>query len=164
MKTLPIVWRSLEPAYEEARVGRIFNLRRPDRFPLAIVNVSEESHVIEVVKLALEKKCRISVRSGGHSWAAWSLRDNAILVDFGNYHEMILDQETGIVRVSPSTTSGDLNIYLLGEGRMFAGGHCPNVGLGGFLLQGGAGWNSRVQISETPFLTIADLLGLGLGM
>ena len=26
----------------------------------------------------------------------------------------------------------------------FAGGHCPDVGLGGFLLQGGMGWNCKV--------------------
>jgi FAD/FMN-containing dehydrogenase len=26
---------------------------------------------------------------------------------------------------------------------MFAGGHCPDVGLGGFLLQGGMGWNCK---------------------
>jgi hypothetical protein len=24
-----------------------------------------------------------------------------------------------------------------------AGGHCPTVGIGGFLLQGGMGWNCR---------------------
>jgi FAD/FMN-containing dehydrogenase len=29
------------------------------------------------------------------------------------------------------------------RGRMFPGGHCPSVGLGGFLLQGGQGWNCR---------------------
>ena len=27
---------------------------------------------------------------------------------------------------------------------MFPGGHCPTVGLGGYLLQGGFGWNSRL--------------------
>src|SRR3954453_4030712 len=26
---------------------------------------------------------------------------------------------------------------------MFTGGHCESVGIGGFLLQGGQGWNSR---------------------
>lgn len=148
MEALPVLWKSAEPAYEEARVGRVFTLRRPNRYPLAVVNATEEGHVVEAVKLALEKECRISVRSGGHSWGVWSLRDNAILVDFGNYHEMILDEDTGIVQVSPSTTSGGLNAFLLPKGRMFAGGHCPDVALGGFLLQGGVGWNARVLDSE----------------
>jgi FAD/FMN-containing dehydrogenase len=143
----------------------VFNQRRPNRFPLAAVNVSEEAHVVEAVKLALEKGCRVSVRSGGHSWAGWSVRDNAILVDFGNYHEMILDEETGVVRVSPSTTSGDLNAFLLPKGRMFAGGHCPDVGFGGFLLQGGMGWNARVTTEfGASFRRLLTLAGLGLGM
>jgi FAD/FMN-containing dehydrogenase len=144
MEPLPIIWKSKDHDYEEARIGRIFNRRRPARFPLAIVNVSEEWQIVEAVARARERECCISVRSGGHSWAAWSVRDDAILLDLGNYHEIILEEETGIVKVSPSTTSGDLNAYLLPKGRMFAGGHCGDVGLGGFLLQGGAGWNTRV--------------------
>ena len=149
METLPIIWRSADPAYEDARVGRVFTLRRPNRYPLAVVNASQEAHVVEAVKLAVEKGCRISVRSGGHSWSVSSVRDNAILVDLGTYHEMTLDEETGIARVSPSTTSAEINEFLLAKGRMFAGGHCPDVALGGFLLLGGVGWNARVRNSET---------------
>src|SRR5258707_1072904 len=104
MEGLPIVWQS-DPEYEKARLGRVFNRRQPDRYPLAIVNATEESQVVEAVKLALEKECRVSVRAGGHSWAGWSVRDNAFLIDFGNFHEMSLAEETGIARVSPSTTS-----------------------------------------------------------
>jgi FAD/FMN-containing dehydrogenase len=33
--------------------------------------------------------------------------------------------------------------YLAERGRLFPGGHCPTVGIGGFLLQGGQGWNAR---------------------
>ena len=150
MDEMPIVWKSSEPEYEEARVGRIFNLRQPNRYPLAVVKASEEDHIVEAAKLAIERDCRISVRSGGHSWAVSSVRDNAILVDLGSYHEMSLDEETGIARVSPSTTSGELNAFLLAKGRMFAGGHFPNVALGGFLLQGGMGWNTRVREPKPP--------------
>ena len=38
---------------------------------------------------------------------------------------------------------GELSPYLESYGRFFPGGHCPTVGLGGFLLQGGQGWNAR---------------------
>lgn len=147
MSTLPIVWKSeADPStYEEARVGRVFNLRRPDRYPLAIVKAREAAHVVEAVKLAIEHKCRVSVRSGGHSWSVASVRDNAILVDLGDCHEMILDEDTGVVQVSPSTTSAELNKFLNPKGRMFAGGHCPDVAVGGFLLLGGVGWNARVS-------------------
>jgi FAD/FMN-containing dehydrogenase len=148
--SLPIIWRSSSDAstYEDARVGRVFNHRRPKRYPLAVVQASKESDVVDAVKLAIEKKCRVSVRSGGHSWAAWSVRDDAVLIDLGKYKECSLDEETRIVRASPSTTGRILNGYLIPKGFMFAGGHCPDVGIGGFLLQGGMGWNCRVRLSS----------------
>ncbi|MEK7253673.1 MAG: FAD-binding protein, partial [Bacteroidota bacterium] len=37
----------------------------------------------------------------------------------------------------------ELNPFLKRKGRFFNGGHCPTVGIGGFLLQGGQGWNAR---------------------
>lgn len=145
-KGLPIIWRSDADteAYERARIDRVFNRRRPKRYPIAVVEATQESHIVDAVCLAIERNCRVSIRSGGHSWAAWSVRDDAILVDLGNYHETNLDDKTGIVRVSPSTTGRMLNNFLSERGLMFAGGHCPDVGLGGFLLQGGMGWNCRV--------------------
>lgn len=143
---LPIVWKSkaVPSEYERARIGRIFNYRRPERYPVAIVEATNDDDVVEAVKLAKEQKTRISVRSGGHSWAAWSVRDNAVLIDFGNFKHMQLDQSTNVITVSPSTTGRVLNGYLATKGLIFPGGHCPDVGVGGFLLQGGMGWNCRV--------------------
>ena len=37
----------------------------------------------------------------------------------------------------------ELAPFLESHGRTFTGGHCESVGIGGFLLQGGQGWNSR---------------------
>lgn len=154
MDPLPIVWRTGDPGlYEKARVGRIFNQRRPNRYPHAVVEARNSAHVVEAVNLAIENKCRISVRSGGHNWSASSLRDNSILVDLGNCHEITLDQDTGVVQVSPSTTSAELNAFLRPKGRMFAGGHCPDVAVGGFLLLGGVGWNTRVSEAKVPQMT-----------
>src|SRR4051794_17317034 len=130
---LPILWRSeADPAvYELARVGRVFNHRRPKRYPIAVVEATEESHVIDAVRLAIERGCRVSVRSGGHSWAAWSVRDEAILIDLGKYHLINLDESRRTASVSPSTMGRMLNGFLDGKGLIFAGGHCPDVGLGG---------------------------------
>lgn len=145
-KSLSIVWRDeADPkVYEEARLRRIFNHRRPKRYPLAVVFVKTESDVVDAVKLAIEKQCRVSIRAGGHSWPAWSVRDDAILLDLGDYSEIVLDEKTGVVRVSPSMTGKDLHSYLSSRGRVFSAGHCPDVGLGGSLLGGGMGWNCNV--------------------
>ncbi|KAI2814201.1 CAZyme family AA7 [Aspergillus niger] len=138
------VWTLGDSVYEEARVGRVFNHRRPQRFPLAVVKATSTSDIIKAVKLAAEKKCRVAIRSGGHSWAAWSVRDESILIDLGNYKHLEVDAENRIAKATPSMTGKELNGTLIKEyGLMFPGGHCPDVGLGGFLLQGGMGWNCR---------------------
>lgn len=72
------------------------------------------------------------------------MRDDAILIDLGKYNFIEYDEDTKIAKVSPRTTGKVLSEYLAPKGRMFGGGHCPDVGLGGFLLQGGMGWNCKV--------------------
>ncbi|MFC8435765.1 FAD-binding oxidoreductase [Streptomyces sp. NPDC057253] len=131
--------------FEEACVGRVFNARRPaDRRPAAVLRAATEEDVVEGVRLAVEQGWQVAVRSGGHSWAAWSVRRDALLIDLGDFREMAYTPETGIVTATPSVKGGDeLNPYLSEFGRFFNGGHCPSVGIGGFLLQGGQGWNAR---------------------
>ncbi|MGN6870321.1 MAG: FAD-binding oxidoreductase [Solirubrobacteraceae bacterium] len=138
-----VLWRG-DPGYEDARVARVFNARRPDRFPAGVLAASSEADVIAGVRLARERGLRVSVRAGGHSWAVWSLHDDALLIDLGGMREMTFDQATGIATASPAVKGGaEFTPFLTGHGRVFTGGHCPSVGLGGFLLQGGQGWNSR---------------------
>ncbi|MFJ4621134.1 FAD-binding oxidoreductase [Streptomyces sp. NPDC088812] len=131
--------------FEEACLGRVFNARRPaDRRPAAVLEALTEQDVVEGVRLARERGWQVAVRSGGHSWASWSVRRDALLIDLGGFREMAYDETTGIVTATPSVKGGDeLNPYLGGFGRFFNGGHCPSVGIGGFLLQGGQGWNAR---------------------
>jgi FAD/FMN-containing dehydrogenase len=131
--------------FEEACFGRIFNARRPsDRSPAAVLNAVCDQDVVEGVRLAIERGWQVAVRSGGHSWAAWSVRDEALLIDLGGFRELSYDESTGIVTATTSVKGGDeLNPYLGKFGRFFNGGHCPSVGIGGFLLQGGQGWNAR---------------------
>ena len=131
--------------FATACFGRVFNARRPqDRSPAAVLMAESEQDVVEGVRLAIERGWRVAIRSGGHSWAAWSVRDEALLIDLGGFREMAYDETTGIVSATPSVKGGDeLNPYLGEFGRFFNGGHCPSVGIGGFLLQGGQGWNAR---------------------
>jgi FAD/FMN-containing dehydrogenase len=133
-----------EGGYEQARVGRIFNARRPDRFPAAVLLAEDEQDVIEGVRLAAERGWAVSVRSGGHSWAAWSLRDDALLIDLGQLRDIAYDPATGMASARPAVQGGlELAPFLAERGRAFPGGHCASVGLGGYLLQGGQGWNGR---------------------
>lgn len=130
--------------FEEAVVSRIFNGRRPARRPHAVLLAETENDVVEGVRFAAANGWGVAVRSGGHSWAAWSIRDETLLIDLGSFRELGFDETTGIATATPATKGGDeLSPFLEARGRFFTGGHCPSVGIGGFLLQGGQGWNQR---------------------
>ncbi|BEL04556.1 FAD-binding oxidoreductase [Actinoplanes sichuanensis] len=133
-----------EPGFEQACSDRIFNRRLPDRSPAAVLRATSEKDVIKGVRLARDRGWQVAVRSGGHSWAQWSVRDDALVIDLGGLRELGYDETTGIATASPAIQGGsELAPFLASHGRFFVGGHCPTVGLGGFLLQGGQGWNAR---------------------
>jgi FAD/FMN-containing dehydrogenase len=135
-----------DAGYEQARAGRIFNARRPDRFPAGVLLAESDDDVIEGVALAAERGWTVSVRSGGHSWAAWSLRDDALLIDLGAMRDIGYEPATGVVSARPAVQGAlELAPFLAERGRAFPGGHCASVGLGGYLLQGGQGWNGRAR-------------------
>jgi len=131
-----------DPDFESARIDAVFNARRPGRQPAAVLLAESVADVVAGVRLARQRGWRVSVRSGGHSWAAWSVREDCLLIDLAGLRD--LDLDGGVVRVSPGVRGGqELNPALIERGVFFPGGHCPTVGLGGFLLQGGMGWNTR---------------------
>jgi FAD/FMN-containing dehydrogenase len=133
-----------EDGYEQARVGRVFNRRRPERYPAAVLSCDDADDVAAGVRLAAEHGWQVSIRSGGHSWAAWSVRDDTLLLDLAGLNAISFDEATGIATAGPAVRGGaELAPFLAERGRHFPGGHCPSVGIGGFLLQGGQGWNSR---------------------
>ena len=132
-----------DPGFEAACHDRIFNGRKPaERTPAAVLLAASDQDVIDGVRVAAERGWQVSVRSGGHSWAGWSVRDDALLIDLGDMREVALEGDVAIAR--PAVKGGmELAPFLESHGRMFTGGHCESVGIGGFLLQGGQGWNSR---------------------
>ncbi|KAF4546894.1 FAD-binding domain-containing protein 5 [Elsinoe fawcettii] len=143
-RNLPIVWReSADPHDYEAQRRRVFNLRVPDRFPDAIVRPTSVADIVAAVQIATEKSLRIAIRSGGHSWACWSIRDDSLLVDLVDFKHIHYNEETDTLEASPATMGSELASFLAAKKRWFPSGHCPTVALGGFLLQGGMGLNAR---------------------
>lgn len=130
--------------WDDARIGRVFNGRRPHRQPDAVLIAGSVEDVQRGVGLARERGWTVAIRSGGHAWAAWSVRDGGLLIDLGTLDDVSYDDRTQIASAGPATKGGEvLSPFLEERGRFFNGGHCPTVGIGGFLLQGGQGWNQR---------------------
>ncbi len=139
------VIRRGEDGYEQARRAAVWNARTPDRFPEAIALARSEPDAIEAVRLARAERWSIGVRSGGHSWAGNHVRDGGMLLDVSRLREVAVDEAGMTASVQPGCP-GDELVQLLGErGLFFPVGHCEGVAVGGYLLQGGYGWNGRVH-------------------
>jgi FAD/FMN-containing dehydrogenase len=136
-----IHWRG-DDGYEPARLGAVWNELKPDRYPAGIVMAQTEQDVVDAVRLARERGLRVKAKSGGHGWTGSSVRDGALLVDVKALDEITVDPAARTATAGPGTTGPPLNAALELHGLIFPTGHCETVTLGGYLIQGGWGWNS----------------------
>lgn len=123
----------------------MWNARTPQRFPDLIVQAEDEGDLAQAVRLAGEEGMKIGVRSGGHSWAGNHLRQGGMLLDVSRLDSMSIDAEAMTAVVGPGCRGNELLAALGEQNLFFPAGHCEGVALGGYLLQGGFGWNGRVH-------------------
>jgi FAD/FMN-containing dehydrogenase len=139
------VFQRGEEGYEEARCGAVWNALTPQRYPELIVQAETEEDIVAAVRLAGERDLRVGVRSGGHSWAGNHLRDGGLLLDVSRLDSVAIDVAARTAVVGPGCRGNELLATLAEHDLFFPAGHCPGVALGGYLLQGGFGWNGRVH-------------------
>ncbi|MEV4927791.1 FAD-binding oxidoreductase [Streptomyces roseoverticillatus] len=130
-------------AYDTARAAAVWNGLKPARFPEAIVQAASERDVLEALAFARSEGFRVSTRSGGHNWSGSQLRDGSLLIDLSGLRQCSVDPGSMTAAAGPAVTGGDLVRALAPFDLAFPVGHCPSVAVGGFLLSGGLGWNSR---------------------
>ncbi|GAS99731.1 oxidoreductase [Mycolicibacterium canariasense] len=130
--------------YEAARRATVWNARLPQRFPDLIVQAADVADVVAAVRHAAERDLTIGIRSGGHSWAANHVRDGGLLLDVSRLDSCRVDTTAMTAVVGPGKGGSALAVELAEQGLFFPAGHCRGVAIGGYLLQGGYGWNSRV--------------------
>lgn len=82
-----------------------------------------------------------SARSGGHNYHSSPVRDGGLLLDLSALNTLQVDAPNLRASVQPAVKSGALVSALTPRGLAFPVGHCAGVALGGFLLNGGFGWN-----------------------
>jgi len=137
------VTRRGDAGYEQLRRAAVFRKNIPDRFPDLIVSAEAVEDVVAAVRLARAENLPIGVRSGGHSWTSPHLRDHSLLLDLSRLDRFEVDADSKTAWAQPGTRGRILNQALEKSGLIFPGGHHNTVGLGGFLMCGGFGWNSR---------------------
>src|SRR6476661_1051015 len=101
-----------DAGYEDALADAVWNARKPDRKPAAIVKAQSENDVVEAVALAREVGQIISVRAGGHAWTAYPVRDGGLLIDMSALTGIAYDDSTHTVSIQPGVRSQDLATFL----------------------------------------------------
>lgn len=137
------LYRRADDGYEAARLGAVWNERKPRRYPAAILIAGSDADVVAAVQLARQEGLSIGIRSGGHSWVGNAVRDDVLLVDLSELQGIEVNPNERTAAVRPATCGPQLLEALAPHGLFFPTGHASTVGLGGFALGGGYGWNSR---------------------
>jgi FAD/FMN-containing dehydrogenase len=133
-----------DDGYEPARRATVWNARTPERFPDLVVQAQDSDDVIATIRYAKANGHQVGVRSGGHSWAGNHVRDGGVLLDVSRLDHCSVDAGRMVAVVGPGKGGSVLAAELDEQGLFFPAGHCKGVRIGGYLLQGGYGWNSRV--------------------
>jgi hypothetical protein len=132
------------PGFDDAVLSTSFNARDPGRRPDAVVQANNIPDVIDAVKRARRDGMKIGICSGGHSWAQNHIRNGGLMLDLSRLNEIAIDAAGKSATVGPGCLCGEANAALAKQGLFFPVAHAYTVGIGGFLLQGGFGWNSRM--------------------
>jgi len=132
-----------EAGYETARLDTVWNGLVPERFPDVIVQAHDSRDVVSALRYARANGHRVGVRSGGRSWVANHLRDGGLLLDVSHLDHCSVDPERMTADVGPGKIASVFAAELDRQNLFFPAGHCEGICLGGYLLQGGYGWNSR---------------------
>lgn len=129
--------------FDSIAMGTLFNKIHPGRMPDAIVEPTSVQDIIATIKYAQARKKKVTVCSGGHSWSANHLRNDSILIKMSKFDSYEINAKEMTARAGPAVGGSTLLSALYKQKLFFPAGHCKGVCIGGYLLQGGYGWNGR---------------------
>ena len=127
--------------YEMWRQAMVWHHSKPKRYPELIVQAQSEEDVINAVKHAAKNNLKVSVRAGGHNSTGTSVREGGMVIDVSALDEVEIDEEKQVASIQPGVRSLHLVTAAREKGLSFPVPHCPSVGLSGFTMGGGIGWN-----------------------
>lgn len=131
----------VDGTYDAARGALIWNGRKPDAGPRAIVRAAGTDDVQATVRFAARAGLTVSPRGSGHNFSGIALQEGIVL-DLSALNDVRVDADAAVAEVGPAVRNGDLAARLAAQGLAFPYGHCSSVSLSGYLLGGGFGWNT----------------------
>ncbi len=149
------VLRPGDADYDEAR--RVWNVRFDGR-PAAVVRCADAEDVRSAVRFAHRGGLQLSVKGGGHAYAANTVGDDGLLVDLSRMKGLTVDPEAKTARVEPGVTWGEFDQAAQQHALATPGGTVSTVGVAGLALGGGAGYLSRKHGMTIDNLLSADVV------
>ena len=129
--------------FEKIVLSTLFNKTDPGKRPERVVEPKTIDDIIQTIRYARSKGKKITVCSGGHSFSANHMRDDSTLILMKNFNEYHIDPAAMTATAGPGVGGSVLMTELYKHQLFFPAGHCKGVCIGGYLLQGGYGWNGR---------------------
>ena len=128
------------PGYDEAR--SMWNARFDHR-PDVIARCADSSDVAAALEHARTDGLRVSVKGGGHSYAANSVADGGLLIDLSSMKSIDVDPGARTATIGAGVTCGDLDAVTQEHGLATPTPTVSSVAVGGAALGGGGGYLSR---------------------
>ncbi len=147
-----------DPDYEPWRASMVWYLARPARKPQVIVRAGSEDDALVAVRYAAAAGLRIAPRTTGHNPARSVLRDGGLLLDLSRLQAIDIDADAGTAWVHPGVRSEAFVAAAGAHGWSFPAAHTGIVGLGGYLLGGGLGWNMQAWDIACRSIVAADVV------
>ncbi|MFI5562481.1 FAD-binding oxidoreductase [Amycolatopsis japonica] len=130
------LFRPGDPGYDEKRLG-FFSLY-DHRLPAGVAVCANEDDVRHCVDFAAKQRIPIAARSGGHSYAGYSIVDEGLVVDLSRLNAVRI-LPGGRAEIGAGAQLGGVYEALAAAGRALPAGSCPQVGIAGLTLGGGIG-------------------------
>ena len=132
--------RPEDPEYHAAR--QLSNFAFQD-FPLLIAYCELAADVVRCLQFARERRMAVTLRSGGHSTAGFSI-GSGMVIDLSRMNYVAVDADKKQAIVGAGTRFGRLNTALDIYNLHVPGGGCHDVCIAGFMQGGGFGYTSRM--------------------
>lgn len=126
--------------FEDARA--LWNARF-DRSPELVAPCSDADEVKSAVDHARENGLPLSIKGGGHSYAANTVADGGLLIDLSPMKSVRVDPEAGVVTVEGGVTCGEMDSATQKYGLAAPLPTVSSIGVIGAALGGGGGYLTR---------------------
>lgn len=147
-----------EPGYELARASTAYRANKPNRFPRVVVRPNDAQDVVAAVQFARANGMQVTTRSGGHSWSSSHIRDRVMLIDLSRMQSIDIDAKSKTLWVNPGVIGSRINSELKEHNLIIPTAHHPSPGIGGFCMNGGYGWNSRLWGNGAAHILAIDVV------